>query len=339
MGKEKKKQHYVPRGYLEQWSIPGRYQVYVYNKKQKKVYLSSINDIASERYFYDIDFTGILTEDDLKKMGLPVCDPKHIDDEQYIENFFSKEIEDDLKRRLVRMINRGTTMSPWEIRNCYFLSEVDKFYMSFHLAYQYIRVKSIRTSISDSSDCLRQVLEDLGASQESIDKYTVPKSHLPLNHGEMILDKEEIDDLSRSFFSLTWILLVNKTDNPFFTSDNPIGTIEHIHHPILSMAGLDSRGVEGFYPLSPRIMLLMLDGEYHKEYQGSDRRVDVVDNKEVVKYYNSRCVSRSDNCIFSATDDFSVIDEMLAKNPEVLDEPHTVVNWGGKTYTPQKDRG
>ena len=77
-----------------------------------------------------------------------------------------KEIEDDLKRRLVRMINRGTTMSPWEIRNCYFLSEVDKFYMSFHLAYQYIRVKSIRTSISDSSDCLRQVLEDMGASQE-----------------------------------------------------------------------------------------------------------------------------------------------------------------------------
>jgi hypothetical protein len=38
MGKEKKKQHFVPRGYLEQWAIPGKYQVYVYNKQQKKSY-------------------------------------------------------------------------------------------------------------------------------------------------------------------------------------------------------------------------------------------------------------------------------------------------------------
>ncbi len=100
MAKEKKKQHFVPRFYLERWAIPGKYQVYVFNKQQKKSYPASIYDIASERYFYDIDFTGIFTEDDFKKFGLPRCDPKHIDDNQYIENFFANEVEDDFKGKL-----------------------------------------------------------------------------------------------------------------------------------------------------------------------------------------------------------------------------------------------
>lgn len=337
MAKEKKKQHYVPRSYLENWAIPGKYQVYVYNKKQKKSYPASIFDIASERYFYDIDFTGILTEEDLKKYGLKTCDPKHADDEQYIENFFATQIEDDFKERIGKIVDRASRMTPWEIKNCFFLSELDKFHFSFHLALQYIRVKAVRNSIADSDNCLRQVLKDMGATQEILDKYTVPKSQLPYIHGKMILNKEEIESLAQSFFSLTWMLQFNRTPHPFFTSDSPIGTEEHIHHPFMSMAGLQSRGVEAFFPLSPNLILLMLDGEYHTEFKSYDRKIIELDNAEVVKYCNSRCILHSDSCVFSNTNDFSVISEMLANNPNVLDQPHTVMHWGGNTYTPQKD--
>ena len=337
MGKEKKKQHFVPRSYLERWTIPGKYQVYAYNKQQKKSYLASINDIASERYFYDIDFTGVLSEDDLKKFGLSECDPKHMDDEQFIENFFATQIENDFKIRLSQIIDRINKMNPWEIRNCYFLSETDKFHLSFHLAMQYIRVKSVRNAMMDSNDCLRQALKDMGASPEMIDQYTVQESQLPYIHGKMIMDGKEIENLAQSFFSLTWFVHVNRTSQPFYTSDNPIGTEAHVHHPFISMAGLQSQGVEAYFPLSPNLMLIMLDGEYHTQFQKHDRRVIELDNPEVVKYYNSRCVLYSDNCIFSTVNDFSVIDEILTKNPDVLNQPHTVMSWGGNTYTPRRN--
>ena len=338
MAKEKKKQHFVPRSYLERWAIPGKYQVYVYNKQQKKSYPASIYDVASERYFYDIDFTGIFTEEDLRKFGFSQCDPKHADDEQYIENLFADEVEDDFKNRFGRIINRVYKMSPWEIKHCYFLSEVDKFHLSFHLALQYIRVKSIRNNIVDSNDCLMQVLEDMGASEKTIDRYTVPKSQLPYIHGKLILNGEEINNLSQSFFSLTWILQVNRTSHPFYTSDSPIGTEEHLHHPCVSMAGLRSRGVEVYFPISPQLMLLMFDGEYHVEFQEHDRRVIELDNPQVVKYCNSRCILHSDSCIFSNNNDFSVINEMIAKNPNVLNQPRTVLHWGGKTYIPRRNK-
>ena len=336
MAKEKKKQHFVPRSYLERWSIPGKYQVYVYNKKEKRPYVASILDIAEERYFYDIDFTGIFTEEELKKFGLPECDPKHADDGQYIENFFANEVEDDFKGKLGKIVDRASAMNAWEIKNCFFLSENDKFYLSIHLALQYVRVKSVRNNIADSNDCLQQVLKDMGASQEMLNKYTVPATQLPYIHGRMIVNKEHIETLAQSFFSLTWMLQVNKTSQPFFTSDNPIGTEEHIHHPFVSMAGLQSRGVEVYFPISPNLMLLMFDGEFHTELQGYDRRVIELENEEVVKYCNSRCVLHSDNCIFSNANDFAVIDKMLAENPNILDQPHTVLHWGGNTYTPRR---
>lgn len=337
MSKEKKKQHFVPRCYLERWAVPGKYQVFVFNKQQKKTYPASIYDVASERYFYDMDFTGILTEDDLRRYGFSVCDPKHADDEQYIENYFSNQIEDDFKNRLTLIIDRATNMSPWEIKNCYFLSEVDKYNLSLHLALQYIRVKSVRNSIADTEDCLRQALADMKAPQELVDRYTVPESQLPYIHGSMILDSKEIENISKSFFSLTWILQINRTPKPFFTSDSPIGTEAHIHHPFMSMAGLKSRGVEAYFPLSPNLMLLMYDGEYHTELSSSDRRVVELYDGRIVDFMNERCVVHTDGCIYSITNDFSVIDEMLKKDPRVLDQHHVTLQWGGKTYTPRRN--
>lgn len=338
MAKEKKKQHFVPRSYLERWSVPGKYQVYVYNKQQKKSYPASIYDVASERYFYDIDFTGILTEDDFKKFGLPICDPKQADDEQYIENYLANEVEVDFKYRLGQIIDRVYKMTPWEIKQCYFLSESDKFHLSFHLALQYIRVKAIRNNIVDSNDCLMQALEDMGVSHETINRYTVPTSQLPFVHGKLILNNEEIEKLSQGFFSLTWILQVNRTSRPFYTSDSPIGTEAHLNHPYISMAGLRSCGVEVYFPISPNLMLLMFDGEYHTKFRDFNRRIIEMDNEEVVKYCNSRCILHSDSCIFSNNNDFSVIDEMIAKNPNVLNQPRTVLHWGGKTYTPRRNK-
>lgn len=55
MGDKTKKEHYVPRCYLENWKN-NKGQVWVYDRQLKKTRINSVYDIACERYFYDIDY-------------------------------------------------------------------------------------------------------------------------------------------------------------------------------------------------------------------------------------------------------------------------------------------
>lgn len=97
MGK-KKKQHYVPQCYLENWSIPKTHQLYVYDKIQQKIRKSNITDCASENYFYDFKFDKDLSMDVMKMIGCSVKSyPESFDDKQYIENYFSDQIEGKYK--------------------------------------------------------------------------------------------------------------------------------------------------------------------------------------------------------------------------------------------------
>lgn len=337
MAKDKKKQHYVPQCYLESWAIPDSYQVYVYDKAKKKPRTNNIEDVAEERYFYDIDLSGVLSEEEIRRLGLEGQDLSRLDDDQYIENLFSNDIENGFKFYLDKL-REAHERTEWEWKNCFFFSEVDKFRFSFFLAAQYIRVKSVRTSIADSSDCLTQWLTDMGASTETLQKYTTDKKQLSYIHGKMICNNEEIQKLSRSFFSLTWILRINTTDNVFFTSDNPIGTIPHIKHPFMAMSGLNSRGVEVYFPIAPDLILVMYDGEYHKEVQPFDRRMIEMDAVSDVTYYNKWITLESERCVFSADSNFSVMEELLNKDETVFDKPKSVLHWGDKTYSPRKNK-
>ena len=82
-------------------------------------------------------------------------------------------------------------------------------------------------------------------------------------------------------------------------------------------------------------MLCMFDGGYHTNFAQYDRRIVELEDIEVIKYCNSRCAINSDRCVFSNTSDFSVIQEMINKKPDVFEQPHTIVSWGDKTYIPQ----
>lgn len=332
-----KKQHYVPRCYLEQWAIPSTYQIHVYDTKTNKFRRNNIRDVASENYFHDIDFNDILTQEDIESLGLTRYDIENLNDEQFLENYLSRHVEDRFGPLLKHIINRVMAMSPWELRNCYFLSKEQKYHFSFHLAWQLIRVKSIRESIADSSDCLVQLLEDMGASLATIEQYSVSKSDLACIHTKMILDEKECTDLAKSFFSLTWVLLLNRTSLPFYTSDNPIGTKAHIKHPMLSMNGLDCRGVEAYFPLSPSLLLLMFDGNYHTHFKGDERRIVEVDIDKV-KHYNSLTALNCSRCVFSSDDDFSVVLEVLKKNPNAFNRPRSLLKGGSKTYTPRNNQ-
>lgn len=152
----------------------------------------------------------------------------------------------------------------------------------------------------------------------------------------MILNKQSIEELSKSYFSLLWMIIINKTNVPFFTSDNPIGTKEHIHHEFISMSGLQCRGVEAYFPINPNMILVMFDGEYHAAYANRDRYVVEIEDANVIKHYNSLQLLNCTECVFSNSPDFSIADDMQKNNPTLFNYPRNVMKWGNKIYIPNR---
>jgi len=334
---KKKKEHYVPQGYLEKWCIPDSFQVNVFDKEKEETRINHIEDIASEKYFYDLNLEGVFTAQEIKFYDLEGVDLSKIDDEQYIENFFANNIEGIFKKALEQIIFRVRAMNAWEINNCLFIKPEQVFSFSVLLALQYIRVKSVRNSIEELTDLLDQALRDKNASQDLIDKYTkTSKNQLKYIHGKMIFDNEWILHFAKTFSDHIWLLLKNKTTQPFFTSDNPIGTAEHVHNPYMAMSGVSSTGVEVYFPLSPDLMLVMFEKTHHRNMMSKNYRIVEIDEPEIIDDYNSRCIMNSSRCVFSQTGDFSIIEKMKAIRPNVLQLPKSTLTWGGMTYIPRK---
>lgn len=328
-----KKQHYVPQCYLKAWGRLGKYQVSVYDKLSDTARISSIRDVASENYFYDIVPSDIMKKDVIDYLKASGIEFDADTSSQGIEKIFANMVEEPYEKYLAKLIEQCDA-TPWTIQNCFFISEQEKVEFSEFLALQYIRTKQIRNRLLDQSDCFLQVLRDMDAPEKLINEWTTGENEAKNIHAKMLMDFQHLSEIARSFYNLTWSLGLNKTDKLFYTSDSPIGTQPHIHHPFMSMAGLQSKGVEVFFPISPRCILIMYDGSFLTPGKEMNRKyIEIVDEKNV-DYYNSLCALNCERCVFSTDGDWSVIDDMLTKDENVFKQPHMQLQWGGKTYTP-----
>lgn len=95
INKKKKKQHYVPQCYLKAWTIPNTNQINVYDKELRVQRINNIIDVASENYFYDIDFMKAISKEERQFFGVTEEEFKMLSESQVIENTFAEEIESE----------------------------------------------------------------------------------------------------------------------------------------------------------------------------------------------------------------------------------------------------
>lgn len=260
--------------------------------------------MACERYFYDMDYKELSMQkiNLLKELGI---EPSQ--DEQFMEHFLSEHVEGVYSKLLTTVIDNDIT--PWHEMNCFFISKEEKLDFAMLIVFQYIRTNETRRMILDMSSCLEKAFKEMDVSEDIISQYSMRNGNERNVQGNILLDIENMRDLTVSFFRLSRILGVNKTSQAFFTSDNPIGTIVHIKNSYISMAGIRSEGVEIYFPLSPNHRLLMLD----KELMSYDRRYVPVENVEIVEHYNEHSVHNSNRCMFSIDGNYPIIEQMLKK--------------------------
>jgi len=295
MGKVKR-QHYVPVFYLNGFANANK-KIFVYDKAEDKVFETSVENIACEHLFYD---SNILISD--------------FPEEQYIEKAYSY-IESEFAPFFLGFINKIESEEKFEISN------EEKDTISTFLALQIERTREHREILMQFSCSMKDKLNERGITDEQLLKIGFDFNNFDPKefHLNSILNGHMRENLSEALKKHIWILVVNNTDTPFYTSDNPIVKNANIIDDYVSYSGFASKGIEIIFPLNSRYLLTLCEREYFKDLEVLENKMLHSSDVEHISYYNSLEVTGSYRQVYSSVKDFEIITELKIKYPEHFD--------------------
>lgn len=325
MAKSVKNEHYVPRRYLRHFANENKF--YVFDKEKEQIRPGSVEDYASERYFYDVDFES-LKADKLKEDPDFVFDPeiekimKEID-EQHIENWFGENVETWLFDPIDSIISTFTMSNPKKLNTIEALSEKDMNYLSLYISIQLIRSKEFRKHIVEMNEKIPLLLMKKMALQKkdsqqleilnSIKLKVKNKNYEKLLHAQFLMNEEFVLQIAERLRSKIWVIAYNTSATNLITSDNPVVRYGH-----LGTHGLNSKGIEIMFPISTKLIICIRDPEFfwfdldaHKHF--------VKLTKDEVEFYNSFQVLQSYRYVFGKTKEFQSVSEIMKRRPELKD--------------------
>jgi hypothetical protein len=286
-----KTQHYVPRSYLRYFSH-SRNRLFVFDKRDGRKFETSVDNIAAEKYFYDLPGES---EQALEHALANMIDgnyPRWADDVLATINS-GKRINYTQKKNLALFIALQALRTRW-LRdvNIGVLNQIEEVFS--HFSRKYEQEQGIQLKPDASLSAL------LSADKEETAK---------LSQIASIKNPDTVQNIVGILLNHIWIVGINKTDRPFYTSDNPVVRWAHKSHPLRSYSGLRSEGVEIAFPLTPKCILTLLERTFHADLEVLDCGFMPIDENGVV-YYNGLQVFDSHRWIFSLSSDFTLTEEM-----------------------------
>ena len=297
----KKKQHYVPQFYLKNFAIhkkSGEYSIRCYNKELGNRFNSNIKQVAMERYFYDEE------------------DPPEI------ENYFS-HLEGLHTKVYNKIINNHSIKQ---------LTMYDKFMMAHYIMTQNERTRSARIRNAQMTELLYKYgkheinLPPFESLDEDYRKWLL-ESRATIGQFNIMFNPVETEDgtihhpydIVMKMAKLGWILLRDNLKQEFFTSDHPV----YVHNPqpgsknMIRGYGMDSytaESVEIFFPLTPRLCLVLFD-KYYSDYKnwGLIRQV----NQGELDWINTQVIAMAHRTVFTKNNNFQFVRECIKKHPKL----------------------
>jgi len=160
---------------------------------------------------------------------------------------------------------------------------------------------------------------------------------------------ERIKELGEDFYNKKWILLVNDTEIPFWTSDNPVVRFNPLNLDPYPNTGLISWGIQIYFPLSSSLCLCMLDPERYSSFKKIEKidpenvqqninKVEKMSIKiEDVIFLNSLQVKECYRQIYSKIDDFELAEKMVKEDPSIKDLENRTEIKVQKNWKPGRD--
>lgn len=297
-----KKQHYVPRLYLESFARRGH--LCVFDKTTGKVFWSSLRDVASQRFFYE----------------LPELD-RVAGVAQALEKFFHpfEQAAAAVLKSLRASLDGGDFVA---------ITREQRIDLSLFLALQMLRTPesrehSVQLSLALHKEAFIVWLQDrepeLAATARETFGLEMTEDEQIRTQARTLLDDEQRDRIAEILYQHYWVVLENPFSSPFVTSDHPACNHGTLSHPVRSMQGLASTGAEILFPLSPKYLLLIVERRAFPHTARIDGRLTTLGSPENVVYYNHWQVRHSYRFLYSTDNDFSLAQSMLEETPELGD--------------------
>ena len=250
--KDTKNEHYVPVSYLANFGINGNKgrdtTSYIYNKNNNRVFESNFEIIASENKFYWIpEFEKNINI--LEDFFAPI-------ESQYttFSNILFKEISFEPSDRKSTIVSIGSET---------------KDFLSGYFALQIVRTRTQR-------DYYKYIYDTLLTNIPYIDAPSYTKDDFRRIHTNSLLSMELANFYANLIMDRKWIFLINHTDIPFFTSDNPFIFISHDrttqHYSVVAT------DVTGYLPITPKIAIQFFD------------KNDSIDDNSYFDIFSSKCI-------------------------------------------------
>ena len=266
-------EHYVPCCYLWNFSFqknnksPQKSPIHVFDTVINKHFIRAVHDVSSDYGFYDIAELGE------KSNVLEVC-----------FSGFEGEYATLLKALIDGIHNTSVKR----------LGAKEKTSFAAHFAIQYVRTLAHRNFLSYLIEQLKTIIPQ---SSFYYDRIT-SEDYIKNLHNGQLLNMETANVFANVFEDKKWIISINKTDQPFITSDNPVCVIN-----CGDSVGLCSLGCIIAIPICPDILIMMVDNRFPVQ----DRKVVEMCDIKIVDYLNKQQHNNCSRCLFSITDDFSFV--------------------------------
>lgn len=118
MAEKVKNEHYVPQRYLKHFANNEKF--FVFDKAKTEKRSGKIRDYACERFFYDIDFNALkkkkMEQDPDFKIDPEIEQLLEANDEQYIEHWFSQNVETWLFNPIDKIISKYVMANPQNLK-------------------------------------------------------------------------------------------------------------------------------------------------------------------------------------------------------------------------------
>ncbi len=321
-----KNQHYVPQRYLRKFGNVQRKQgkdihrFNIFDKEKQQIRENqNIENYASERFFYDVDFEELLKEAEAEGITIDneMQELTNVVDKQHLENVFATKVETTMYDPFENIVASHTMTPKDAYTKKLIIPEENKAKIAYYLSIQYLRTKEYREKMIQLYEkgaklFLKKELAD-EVDPEFLNGVDIKlkKSRINLYHNQQLLNTEFLEELSKSLLSHIWFLAVNETDKLFYTSDNPIVLFGHDEHQ-----GLKSRGIEIIFPITPRLALVMRELEYFKKDLVLYNKFVPI-SKDYVDFCNTLQVFQSYRNVFSKDNNFEMASNLLRGNPQL----------------------
>jgi hypothetical protein len=288
-------QHYVPQFYLRGFcNDAGRLSCY--DKLADRVHPTSTQAAAQEPYFYEIppgSFKGVNVPVNMVEKALSV-----------VEKTWAP-----LHAALIEAADTGRISATLTIEYAPFL------------VMQWMRTKTYRDTIHElAQKSMQSLADDLVAINfpgESV-RVKVGDKAMAAMHAQKLFHPPMIERMADHFGRHLWVVGVNDTAHPFYTSDHPVVRRGNLVHDGRRMVGILDPGIEFAFPLDSRHVLIILERTHFADWRRHDNKGTALTANQV-RDYNELQVMRSSQRVFCSAADFELARQVCGDHPEVRD--------------------